>query len=244
VVTHLNSGSLTVEIDPDDGGRLNSVTWLGMQLAAGRISDSWNWGWFPTSPCIDHKQVERHGFSVRQPWELVSADTSHCLLRSPTLAQCDGGEVIQRVEVGDGVMHWSVTFQGGNSPQHVWLGLQPWFRRRLSRGEPGEIGFTAETMMAVDEAGLLTGSEVAPRVRPWDHTFRIPRRTASIRWPGALRLSVESATPWWVIVDEDEKGLSIQPHSAPPEAERLGMAPLVEPGETLTLASVFRFTSE
>jgi aldose 1-epimerase len=42
-------------------------------------------------------------------------------------------------------------------------------------------------------------------------------------WPGAARLSIESDAPYWTVYTEHEYGVCLEPVTAPPNAQKLGI---------------------
>jgi aldose 1-epimerase len=44
-----------------------------------------------------------------------------------------------------------------------------------------------------------------------------------IIWPGAARLAVECDTPYWMVYSQDDEGICIEPVTAPPDAQNLGI---------------------
>lgn len=97
------------------------------------------------------------------------------------------------------------------------LGLHPWFRRRLAQG--GEARLHLDPLAMVERGGdaLPTGRLVEPTPGPWDDCFRVERPPV-LEWPGALRLTLRSSAPWWVVFDQLDDALCVEPQTAPPDA--------------------------
>ena len=70
---------------------------------------------------------------------------------------------------------------------------------------------------------LPTGEIITPTSPPWDDTFMEIKGTPEILWPGAARLTMECDTPYWMVYDQDEDGICIEPVTAPPDAQNLGI---------------------
>jgi aldose 1-epimerase len=66
----------------------------------------------------------------------------------------------------------------------------------------------------------------------------------SVHWPGALRMVVESISPWWVIYDREPGALCVEPQSSPPDAANLNLAPVIGPGEKVSVSATFRIIPE
>lgn len=97
------------------------------------------------------------------------------------------------------------------------VGLHPWFRRRLDRGEEVELSLDIERMVERGNDGLPTGRLVDPSTGPWDDCFRLGSAPV-LTWPGVLQLTLTSSTPWWVIYDQPADTVCVEPQTAPPDA--------------------------
>jgi aldose 1-epimerase len=83
-----------------------------------------------------------------------------------------------------------------------------------------------------DAEGIPTGQRVAPGAGPYDDCFTGMSRPPTLTWPGALRLSLTSSCDHWVVYDQPEHALCVEPQSGPPDA--FSLCPrVVEPGEPL-----------
>ena len=80
------------------------------------------------------------------------------------------------------------------------------------------------TLVTCGEAvGLPDGQIVSPSAQPWDDAFTEVRGTPSVVWEDVARISIESDAPWWVVYTEDPDGICIEPQTAPPDAQNLGI---------------------
>jgi aldose 1-epimerase len=70
---------------------------------------------------------------------------------------------------------------------------------------------------------LPTGKLIPPTPGPWDDTFTEVIGTPKILWPGAARLSMEFDSLYLMIYSQDEDGICLEPVTAPPDAQNLGM---------------------
>ena len=116
------------------------------------------------------------------------------------------------------------------------VGWHPWFRK------PEALQFHPTAMyrrvggIAVDE-----GLDVTPG--PWDDCFTDVTEPPSLCWPGALRIALESSADHWVVYDEPEHALCVEPQTGPPDA--LNLAPVVvEPGRPLVAGATLRWEIE
>lgn len=71
-----------------------------------------------------------------------------------------------------------------------------------------EIEVEPGAMYENDHAGLLSGRMGPPGPRPWDFCFVDLAAPPVVRWPGLLRLQIESDCPNWVIYDEEPSGVA------------------------------------
>ena len=85
--------------------------------------------------------------------------------------------------------------------------------------------------------GLPTGALVAPVPRPWDDAFVGMRRPPMLRWPGLLELEIGSTAGVWVVFDERDDGVCVEPQTAPPDALNVARAQGTRPPTVVRLAS-------
>jgi aldose 1-epimerase len=76
-------------------------------------------------------------------------------------------------------------------------------------------------MFSRDSDGLPTGDLVKPGPRPWDDCFTQIRGVPQVVYEGAARIYIESDAPYWVVYDEDQEGVCVEPQTAPPDAANL-----------------------
>lgn len=111
------------------------------------------------------------------------------------------------------------------------LGWHPWFHRRLRRGGPLEVELPAAFMLRRGDDHLPTGEKVeAGWSGPFDDAFHVPSGTATLTWPGAIRVEVESSCRWFVVYDEPDDWVCVEPQTAPPDGLDGGF--VVTPGRS------------
>ena len=103
------------------------------------------------------------------------------------------------------------------------MGMHPWFARDLDRGGSAEVEFEASEMLIRNFEGIPTGQRCAPTAPPWDDAFTGIKGTPAVVWEDVARISIESDAPWWVVYTEDSEGVCIEPQTAPPDAQNLGI---------------------
>lgn len=67
------------------------------------------------------------------------------------------------------------------------------------------------------EDGLPTGELTTPGAPPWDDCFTGLRSWPVVRWPDTLALEIRSSCDHWVVYDESDDGVCVEPQTAPPD---------------------------
>jgi aldose 1-epimerase len=116
--------------------------------------------------------------------------------------------------------------------------MHPWFPRDLDRGGSAELEFKAAKMLKRDEEGLPTGELITPPNSTYDDAFTEIQGIPAVVWEDCARIEIESDAPWWVVYNEDSEGVCIEPQTAPPDAQNLGIT-----GEHY-IEALFIFTEE
>ncbi len=91
-----------------------------------------------------------------------------------------------------------------------------------------------------DADGIPTGEVIAPPPGPWDDCFSDLASDPVITWPGALRLTLRSTATRWVVYDEPEHALCVEPLTGPPDALNIEPA-IVAPGRPLVALASLRW---
>jgi len=232
----LEDDGIRVEIDPCRGGRIASLQLHGLDVLPSApppgTPDAVGVGIFAMVPWAGRVRDGRfvHEGVVSQ---LPVADDGHALHGlGKDAAWTDEGQGVLRVRLG---APWPVGGEatlrhilrpGGVTVVLSWrddqvapctLGLHPWFRRRLARGQAARLSIRSTTMVERGADGLPTGRLVDPSDGPWDDCFLVASPPV-LEWPGALRLTLRSSSPWWVVYDQPADALCVEPQTAPPDA--------------------------
>ena len=134
----------------------------------------------------------------------------------------------------------AVESDGDTFPAEV--GWHPWFRRRLARGGPVRVDLPAAWMLERGADHLPTGKRVAAdRPGPFDDAFFVPGGRATLEWPAALRLDVDTDCSWVVVFDELADWVCVEPQTAAPDGLSGGL--LVGPGRPRTAWTTWRWTT-
>jgi aldose 1-epimerase len=73
-------------------------------------------------------------------------------------------------------------------------------------------------MYELDAQAIPTGRLVDPPEGPWDNCFTALQSAPTLDWAGALRLRLGSSADHWVIYDEPEHAICVEPQTAAPDA--------------------------
>lgn len=203
-----------------------------------------------------------HGTAFERPWQVVDGEPSTitCEIGPPWPF---GGRVRQLFELAADRLDVTMELEA-DEPQPAVIGFHPWFRRRLAEPEgvqdgAGDGAADADARRAADDEveiqiepaamyrrdadGLPTGELVGPAPRPWDDCFVGLARAPVVRWPGVLRLSIESTADHWVVYDGQVEGICIEPQTGPPDGPNLEPR-IVLPGEPLRIAMTWRWSPD
>lgn len=261
----LCAGDACATIAPSEGGRLVSLMVGGHELLVTEGNGPYARGMFPMVPYAGrirrgelhfrghtyHLPITMpphsiHGTLTNVAWD-VSARGPHSVRLSARLGPPwpFRGRVEQRFRIDPSTLSVELELDA-DEPMPAWMGWHPWFRRHVEGVEEDlELSVDPGTMLARDSEGLPTGKRERPKPRPWDDTFTDLSGPPRLRWPGLIRLTVESACRWWVIYDEQPHGLCVEPQTAPPDAANWTPDDvLVEPGHPLRAAMTVRWEVE
>ncbi len=237
---NIDGDQISIAIDLDQGARLASVQWRDMQFAVPFRGQDLTWGWFSMSPfagrirdgVIKDTKGKKYqlpnnfdpphaliGYGALSSWEDIGRGRQHLELPSPF----NGATVTQSYEILDNALRWAVEYEANGCDLPVTLGFHPWFAREIGKGDSAELLFGANKMFKRGDDYLPTGEIINPTQPPWDDTFMEVVGIPEIVWPGAARLTMECDTPYWMVYSQDEDGICIEPVTAPPDAQNLGI---------------------
>ncbi len=251
-------------VDAEAGGRLASFTVHGHELLLGRdsdpvpdpVPDPVRWGCYPMAPFAGRVRRGRftfagaehtlplrmpphaiHGTVLDRPWEDEGGGRLSIDLGPDWPFP---GRAVQQFALEPGELRLRLEVHAESEPFPASLGWHPWFRRRLGAGGDARLGFEAREMYVRDAEGIPDGERRAPGSGPFDDCFTGIVEEPWIEWPGAVRLELHSDLDHWVVYDEPEHALCLEPQSGPPDA--LNLAPrVVEPGRPLCGEFALRF---
>jgi len=240
ILHNLDGGEISLAIDIDQGARIASLSFRGMECVVPFRGQTLTWGWYAMAPWAGRvrdglikdasgKSFQLptnlapphaiHGFTLTNPWEELG--NGYFAIEFPDPYQ--GARLEQRFEILDNALRWSLEYETGSCDLPFWMGFHPWFPRELERGSSVEIDFAAGKMFERGPDYLPTGKLITPTSGPWDDAFAEVRGVPRIYWEDALQISIECDAPYWVVYDQDPDGVCIEPQSAPPDAANLGI---------------------
>ena len=243
----LTRDEATLTVDPSAGGRIASLVLRGREvLVTAGASPLW-WGCYPMVPFAGRIRDGRflfrgrayqvpltmppnaiHGTVFDRAWQVTFRGEDRVELESELGPDWPfRGRVTQAIVLVPGGLEATLTVEATDA-MPVVLGWHPWFRREVD-GIAAELEFEAHAMYARDSSGLPTGATIPPTPRPWDDAFTdivIPPR---LTWPGVLRLDLRSTAPFWVVFDERDDAICVEPQTAPPDAFNLAAVVGVDP---------------
>ena len=237
---NIDGDQISIAIDLDQGARLASVQWRDMQFVVPFRGQDLSWGWFSMVPfagrikdgIVKDSTGKKHqlpnnfdpphaliGYGAQSSWEDIGGGRQHLELPSPF----NGATVTQSYEILDNAIRWSLEYEANDCDLPVTLGFHPWFAREIGKGDSAELLFSASKMFKRGDDYLPTGEIITPAQPPWDDTFMEIKGVPEIIWPGAARLTMECDTPYWMVYSQDDEGICIEPVTAPPDAQNLGI---------------------
>ena len=257
----LETNGARIAIDLAAGGRLASFVVDGRELLVTDDPNPFRWGSYVMAPFAGRLRDGRFDFDGRT-WQMPRNMAPHAIHGTvydrPWCETEDGlevelgptwpfrGRLAHRVDLRPGMCTFRLELHA-DEPMPASLGWHPWFARRPVAVMPdapptGELELEFEPGAMYERAadGIPSGRLVAPGPPPWDDCFADVRRPPLLRWPGFLELTIESAAPAWVVYDEPEEAICVEPETAAPDA--LNRDPdIVVPGRPLVAEMTWRW---
>ncbi len=236
------------------GGRLASLLIEGREFLVTADDAAFGWGAYPMVPYAG--RVRRgsfsfedadytlpitmgahaiHGTAWDQVWTHVDPPTPSTLSIGTELGEPwpFGGQAVQRATIADGQLDLALDITAADRSMPVLAGWHPWFRRRIA-GAEAQLHVQPTAMFELDDEAIPTGELIAPPAGPWDNCFHLAE-PPSIEWPGVTTLDLSSSHDEWVIYNEPDHALCVEPQTDAPDS--FNRSPLVlSPGETLTIS--------
>ena len=244
----LESATARLQISPADGGRMASLVVHGSELLVTDGPGPMMWGCYPMVPfagrirdgafAFDGRAFSLpltmpphaiHGTVFERSWTVQDerqAESRITIDLGPDWPFA--GHVSQHFVLGKGGLKVSMTLEA-EEPMPATMGWHPWFRRELTgtaaepvpASVPARLQFEAERMYERGPDGLPTGRLLAPSDGPWDDCFTGVRTPPRLVWPGRFALSLTSTCDHWVVYDERDHAICVEPQTGPPDAVNL-----------------------
>ena len=246
----LRAGSAILTVSPTDGGRVASLVIDDQERIVTEGYGPIRWGSYPMVPWAGRIRDGRflfrgrtvelprnlpphaiHGTVFERAWTVTGPDTLAIDLGADWPFP---GRVRQRFALDEDALRVELTIEADEA-MPVVVGWHPWFRR------PVELTIAPARMYERGEDGLPTGRIVAPTPRPWDDCVVDLAAPPVLTRPDELRLTVTTSADHWVVYDEQEAAVCVEPQTGPPDAVNLGAAAVLEAGQTLEAWMAWRW---
>jgi aldose 1-epimerase len=240
----LEGEAVRLVIDPTQGGRIASLQLFGSELLAAEKTNPLMWGCYPMVPWagrVRHGEFffrDRryslplsfpphaiHGTTWYRSWEVENENTIAITLGEDWPFS---GRALQQFVLSESQLLLHLELHAETESFPASLGWHPWFRRVVN-GSTAILDFEAGAMYERDAEDIPTGRLKSPGSGPWDDCFTLLRRSPKITWPEFISLSLNSSADHWMLYDQHQDFVCVEPMTAPPNA--LNASPfIVEPG--------------
>jgi aldose 1-epimerase len=248
----LVGADVEIALAPASGGRIASLRLFGAERLRQRGTGPGplQWGCYPMVPWggrLRHGRFRAGGAAHRLPANLgahaihgtgtdrawrVGDDGALRLALGPPWPF--GGTAVHRVELGRTSVRCVLEVHAGPVPMPAQAGWHPWFVR------PVELEFAPGPMYRRDDEGIPDGTLVTAAPGPWDDCFSGVAAPPRLHFADGLVVAVESSCSHWVVYDEPEDAICVEPMTGPPDGFNLAPV-LVSPGDPLVAELVLRW---
>ncbi len=256
-LVRFEAGDVMAAIDVACGARLASLSFGGRELLVTDGPDPMLWGCYPMVPWAGRVADGRfeldgtehrlpiglaphaiHGTAYTRPWAQVADGRFRLELVDDWPF---GGAVEHSVALAADRLQLVLEVEAGDRAMPAMAGWHPWFRRAVD-GSVVQLDFEAEAMYERDDRHLPTGWLVAPTAGPWDDCFVGVKSGPTLRWPDVAALGMSSSCDHWVVYDEPDHAVCVEPQTGPPD--EFNSAPRVlDPGGVLRAELTMTLTS-
>jgi aldose 1-epimerase len=248
----ISSSTVTCVVDANHGARLSSLVVNNHELlvqanAETKLSDPMSWGAYPMAPwagrvrdgAFAHDGTAHqlrlnkaphaiHGTVFDKSWAITSATSSSATLTTDLGEHWPlGGSVEHRVSLSDNVLECQLTVTAGARSMPVQVGWHPWFVR------PVMLTCAFGKMLVRDDHGIPSGETISPTPPPWDDCFTSARTSPFLNFGNGTAITIESDCEYWVIYDEPDHAVCVEPQSGAPDGFNLE-AQVIQPGQSLS----------
>ncbi|MBJ9259891.1 aldose 1-epimerase [Citrobacter amalonaticus] len=243
-VVSLQKGNISIQIHPQDGARMTSLQAFGYEVLRQWEPQrrAFQYGCFPMVPWagrlgyatlnVDGERYTLpankpphalHGMACYSHWEIVDKTSDRLRLRMPLSSPWPWrGEVLQTVTLEEDGLVLRLEIHSESETFPASAGWHPWFAKRLGHSiedEELQISFNADWQEEPGDDELPTGNRITPRGGPWDDCFGFTSGlNVSLRWPGKLTMSMQSAAQSLVVFDKQPDASCVNPLTQAPNA--------------------------
>lgn len=262
----IGSEVLSVTVCPEDGARIISLKYKGVELLRQYNSNrrAFQYGCFPMVPFVgrlrngdicyagekhhlyqNKGQNAMHGMAHFDPWFLNESSSTGIRMTlnvgKPWPWQC---KVIQTINVIDNVLELSLEILTDKDTFPVDAGWHPWFLKDPDNTGASElkINFNADSMEETGSDELPTGNRFPQKEGPWDDCFNFEKYNASaiLSYGNKRTITMTSNCPALVVFDKQPDASCVNPMSGIPNG--LNTEPhVISPNLSLTVKSKWVF---
>ena len=233
----LTGENIRCAIDPQNGGRVSSLTAHGRELLVTQSSETnlQQWGLYPMAPYAgrvrngkfnfnsQNHQLEMnlpphaiHGTVFDRPFRVVESSPTSVTMQIDLGPQFNFyGEVTQMITVEDNAVNFQLELSTSNEKMPGQVGWHPWFAR------PCRIETAFKKMYVRDKFGIPTGATINPPAPPYDDCFTDSQHAPKIVFDDAITVTIDSDCSHWVIYDQTNHAICVEPQSGPPDGFNL-----------------------
>ena len=239
-VITLSVGSMSVVVDPSDGGRAVSWTVAGRELLMHHGDDPIEHGMYPMAPWAGrirgntvptgsgtHPLPETygpwalHGTVVTKPMQVVSLtitdDRADLELVSDSHPEWPWPMVVRtRWTLHGQALTTQIEVEASGEPFPAVVGWHPWFAKMLD-GVAAQWQAEIDGMLVRDGSALPAAYAADVTPGPHDDAFSVPSGECRVTWPGVLTLQIVADSGWYVVFDELPDALCVEPQTGPPD---------------------------
>ena len=237
----ISSDNVRCIVNPNAGGRLSSIIAFGRELLITQNDETnlQKWGCYPMAPwagrvrngVFTHQSKQHqleinmhphaiHGTVLDRPWKLINSDSSSVAMKIDLGANWGFvGEATQTISIIDDVIEFRLMVETVDASMPAQVGWHPWFARPCIL----ETKFTH--MYLRDEFGIPTGEKIATPAGPYDDCFSGSLGSPILNFADKVRLEIETDCSHWVVYDEPQHAICVEPQSGPPDG--FNIEPLV-----------------
>lgn len=215
--------------------------WYAMAPWAGRIHE--NKIDFKGKSYLQEKNLDQwaiHGTVFYSEGEVRQSAKNKIEIRHQTTDNwISSGEIVQEWRLGADYLFTAIEIRTFADPFPASCGWHPWFLRVLERGKPAQYKIEATKKYSRGEDYLPTGELIEVGDGPFDDALMVPSGKASIIWPEALEIQVETNCQTYVLYDLPADSFCVEPSSGYPD--QINREPLIVTKESpLRIESTWR----